>query len=239
MSLFEELDFESTPLGDISLRRREEPRLDGRILYEVKLGDEFLMSSLFVDAEVALSTLSLERLNRPNANIVVGGLGLGHTAAAALDDPTVASVRVIEVMAPVIRWHQHAMVPLGERLSNDPRCVFVLADFFSLAMSDSDGFDADKPDVKADVLLLDIDHSPVHWLNSGNAGFYSVSGLQKMARKINTGGLFGMWSNDPPDDRFVKLLEQVFDAVESHVVAFANPYSGGESTNSVYIAQVR
>jgi len=55
--IFEELDFQSTPLGDISLRRRSEPRLDNQIIYEVKLGDEFLMSSLFVEAEEQLSTL--------------------------------------------------------------------------------------------------------------------------------------------------------------------------------------
>ena len=49
---FEELDFQQTPLGDISLRRRSEPRPDGKILYEVKLGEEFLMSSLFTEAEI-------------------------------------------------------------------------------------------------------------------------------------------------------------------------------------------
>lgn len=238
MSLFEELDFESTPLGDISLRRREEPRLEGRVLYEVKLGDEFLMSSLFVEAEVALSTLALQRLGRKNSSIVVGGLGLGHTAAAVLDDTTVSSLKVIEVMAPVIRWHQNALVPLGKRLSEDPRCDFVLADFFALAMSDIGGFDIDHPDQKADALLLDIDHSPSHWLNPGNAGFYSKQGLLKMAAKIQPGGVFGLWSNDPPDSAFVALLDEVFVDTEAHVIAFANPYSGGESTNTVYLSGV-
>jgi hypothetical protein len=46
---FEELDFQQTPLGDISLRRRSELRLAGKIVYEVKLGDEFLMASLSSD----------------------------------------------------------------------------------------------------------------------------------------------------------------------------------------------
>ena len=50
---FEELDFQQTPLGDISLRRRSEPMVGGQIVYEVKLGDEFLMSSLFTAAEIA------------------------------------------------------------------------------------------------------------------------------------------------------------------------------------------
>ncbi len=238
MSIFEELDFESTPLGEVSLRRRQEPRLDGKMLYEVKLDDEFLMSSLFVDAEVALSTLALKILDRKQANVVVGGLGLGHTAAAVLDDPTVASLKVIEVMAPVIRWHQKELVPLGRRLCDDARCQFIHADFFALAMSDSSGFDINMPDEKADALLLDIDHSPSHWLNPGNADFYSQRGLKKMAGKIQSNGVFGLWSNDPPDDEFIALLDTVFHNSEAHVINFTNPYSGGESSNTVYIARI-
>ncbi len=82
--IFEELDFQKTPLGEISLRRRSEPRLDGKILYEVKLGDDFLMSSLFTDAEIQLSRLGLAALDGSELDIVVGGLGLGYTAVASL-----------------------------------------------------------------------------------------------------------------------------------------------------------
>ena len=59
---FEELDYQQTPLGEISLRRRAEPRLDGKIIYEVKLGEEFLMSSLFTAAEMALARPGLAAL---------------------------------------------------------------------------------------------------------------------------------------------------------------------------------
>ena len=81
----EELDFQPTPLGDISLRRRSEPRLDGLLIYEVKLGDEFLMSSLFVEGEAQLSRLALGTQDRSELDVVVGGLGLGYTAAAAME----------------------------------------------------------------------------------------------------------------------------------------------------------
>ena len=84
---FEELDYQKTPLGEISLRRRVEPRLEGEILYEVKLGDEFLMSSLFTHAEIQLARLGLAALEDAGLDIVVGGLGLGYTAVAALEDP--------------------------------------------------------------------------------------------------------------------------------------------------------
>lgn len=236
--LFEELDFQHTPLGDISLRRRAEARLDGKILYEVKLGDEFLMSSLFTEAEIQLARLALATLPGSDWDIVVGGLGLGYTAAAVLENPSVKSLRVIEVMPPVIDWHQRGLVPLGETLAGDPRCTLVLDDFFTAA-SASSGFDSGNLDRRFHAVLLDIDHSPSHWLNPGNGAFYSEQGLRDLADKLHPGGVFGLWSNDPPDKRFTQLLATVFESSEAHVVAFPNPYTGGESSNTIYLARMR
>jgi len=56
---FEELDYRRTPLGDLILRRRRVLSLEGREVFEVKLGDEFLMSSLFNEGEIALARLGL------------------------------------------------------------------------------------------------------------------------------------------------------------------------------------
>ncbi|MCH8163750.1 MAG: hypothetical protein IIA99_06645, partial [Proteobacteria bacterium] len=96
--VFEELDFQKTPLGEISLRRRSEPRLDGKILYEVKLGDDFLMSSLFTETEIQLSRLGFAALDGSELDIAVGGVGLGYTAVVTLEDPSVRTLMVIEVM---------------------------------------------------------------------------------------------------------------------------------------------
>lgn len=237
--IFEELDYQETPLGDISLRRRSEPRLDGKILYEVKLNDDFLMSSLFTEAEIQLARLGLAALKDNNhtndLDIVVGGLGLGYTAIAVLEDPKVRSLRVIDVMEPVIDWHQRGLVPLGEKLTSDPRCTLVHADFFEVATS-SGGFDPADPDRLVHAILLDIDHSPSHWLNSGNSTFYTESALQSMANKLHPGGVFGLWSNDPPEKEFINLLESVFESTESHIVTFPNPYTDSDSTNTVYTA---
>lgn len=238
-SLFEELDYQKTPLGDISLRRRSEPKLNGEILYEVKLNEDFLMSSLFTEAEIQLAKLGLAALKKirqkQSLDIVVGGLGLGYTAVAILEDPGIKSLRIIDVMAPVIDWHQKELVPLGKKLSSDPRCTFVHADFFELATS-SNGFNPTEPDRLINAILLDIDHSPSHWLNSRNSSFYTESALTKMADKLYPDGIFGLWSNDPPESEFTNLLESVFQFSESHIVTFTNPYTGGESTNTVYLA---
>ena len=234
---FEELDYQETPLGNISLRRRSEPRLEGKILYEVKLGDEFLMSSLFTEAEIQLAKLGLAELEGDDLDIVVGGLGLGYTAVAALENPSVRSLVVVEVMEPVIDWHRRGLVPLGESLVSDPRCTLVHADFFDVASSADLGFDRSDTNRQAHAVLLDIDHSPSHWLNPGNAAFYTPQGLRNLAEKLHPGGVFGLWSNDPPDSEFTDLLGSVFQSSEAHIVTFPNPYRGGESSNTVYLAR--
>ncbi len=234
---FEELDYQQTPLGDISLRRRSEPRLEGKILYEVKLGDEFLMSSLFTEAEIQLAKLGLAELEGSDLDIVVGGLGLGYTAVAALENPSVRSLIVVEVMQPVIDWHRQGLVPLGKQLASDPRCTLVHADFFDVASSAGMGFDRANTNRRVHAVLLDIDHSPSHWLNPGNSAFYTLQGLRNLAEKLHPGGVFGLWSNDPPDAGFTHLLDSVFQSSEVHVVTFPNPYRGGESSNTVYLAR--
>lgn len=233
---FEELDFQKTPLGEISLRRRAEPKLGGKLLYEVKLGEEFLMSSLFTTAEIELAKLGIAALEGNGLDIVVGGLGLGYTAVAVLDDARVGSLVVVEVMAPVIDWHRRGLVPLGKQLATDPRCTLIHPDFFALATASGGGFHGADPARRVHAVLLDIDHSPSHWLNPGNSAFYTAPALRKLADKFHPGGIFGVWSNDPPDAAFTRLLDSVFDSSESHVVSFDNPYSGGKSSNTVFLA---
>jgi spermidine synthase len=238
--IFEELDYVETDLGAISLRRRSEPRLDNLIIYEVKLGEEFLMSSLFVEAEEQLATLGLKRLlengHADNLNVVVGGLGLGYTALTALKNMNVRQLRTIDVMQPVINWHQAGILPVGDVLHSDKRSELIVGDFFALATDAQSGFMNDQP---VDAVLLDIDHSPSHWLNQQNSSFYSYESLSSVARKIKPAGVFALWSNELPDDAFVARLNQVFESTETHIVEFPNPYSGDKSTNSVYVSTVR
>ena len=233
--MFEELDYHETPLGAISLRRRSEPRLGGKILYEVKLGEEFLMSSLFVEAEEQLAVLALQSLNAKKLDVVVGGLGLGYTAAKVLENETVRSLLVIEALAPVISWHQLGLVPLQDKLALDARCSLVHGDFFKLAASPN-SFDSDNSGRLFHAVLLDIDHSPSHWLDSRNSAFYTDSGLTAVATSLHPGGVFGLWSNDLPDEAFTALLDEVFSSAKSHLVTFPNPYTGEESSSTIYLA---
>jgi len=236
---FEELDYQETPLGPVSLRRRMDPLL-AETVYEVKLDDEFLMSSRFHASEVALAKLGLAALEGSDWDVVVGGLGLGYTAAEALENQAVKSLTVIELLKPVIDWHRRGLVPMEDRLATDSRCELVQADFFAWAMSGES--EEGKPASEAPVdpvhaILLDVDHSPSHWLNPSNGAFYSVGGLRSLSEKLLPGGVFGLWSDDPPEERFVELLRQIFASAKAHVVSFPNPYLGGESSATIYVAQ--
>lgn len=233
--LFEEIDSQASPIGEISLRRRRIPALGDKDIYEVKLGEEFLMSSMFVDAEEALSELGLAAVQGENLSVVVGGLGLGYTAVAALKDERIKEQLVVDFLDTVIGWHQDELVPLGKILNADKRNRYVHGSFFDLAVEPEKGFDPESPAKKFDAILLDIDHSPTEYLAASNASFYCTQKLALMAEQLKPNGVFAMWSQNLPEASFEALLKTVFDTVESHVVSFDNPFQGNKSTNSVYV----
>ncbi len=228
----EELAYHKTDLGELILRRRIEPRLENREVFEVKLGEEFLMSSLFTEAEKELANLGLQGLTG-KLDVVVGGLGLGYTAVAALEFENVRSLLVIDKFQEVIDWHEQKLVPMGKILAEDERCELKQGDFFEMARS---GFDVSGKKRKFDAVLLDIDHSPKHYLDEKNESFYGVEGLYDLKRHLKTDGVFALWSNDTADEEFTKHLASVFGTASAHNVEFANPYTNSTSVNSVYVA---
>jgi spermidine synthase len=233
---FAELAWAQTPMGEITLRRRRDPVL-ARDVLEVRLGDEYLMSSAFTTAEIALADLGLGLLGHPGPlDVVVGGLGLGYTGVAALADPRVRSVLVVEALAEVIGWHRQGLIADSAPLVSDPRVELVHGDFFALTAAPA-GYDPGQPGRRFDVVLLDIDHSPRHLLSPAHAGFYSAQGIRGLAEHLHPGGVFALWSDDPPDEDLMSTLRTTLDEVAATPVAFPNPYTGGESSNTVYTAR--
>ena len=231
---FEELDYRPTPMGALSLRRRRSPS-SGIDVYEIKLGDEYLMSSQFTAAEIELARLGLAALDRSNLDVVVGGLGLGYTARAVLENARVRSLIVVDALAEVIEWHAQGLLPLGRDLTGDPRCRLVNGDFF--AMSDSAaGFDSAAPARRFDAVLVDIDHSPRNLLHPRHAALYGPEGLARLASHLHPGGVFALWSNDPPDDAFERDLAGAFATARAHVVTFNNLQGDPDASNTVYVA---
>lgn len=248
-------------MGDISLRRRVEPQLQVDV-WEVILGDEFLMTSLFTTGEIALADLGLAALSADDFDIlghdddldvlgqhddpgvldpiddlraldvVVGGLGLGYTARAALADERVVSVRVVDVLDEVIDWHRRHLTPLGAELTGDDRCELVHGDFFAMVAQGDERLGRNLH-----AILLDIDHSPRHVLHPTHAGLYEPGGLRKLAALLRPGGVFALWSNEPPDAEFVVSLDVVFDTATAEIVTFWNFYQERDATSTIYIAR--
>ena len=230
---FEELDRQTTPMGEISLRRRLEPTLKVDV-FEVKLGDEFLMSSLFTTGERALAQLGLAAVSGDKLDVVIGGLGLGYTAREALDDERVHTLQVIDALAEVIEWHHRHLVPLGAAITQDPRCHLIHGNFFSM-IADGLELEPGQP-TRVDAILLDIDHSPRHLLHPSHTTFYEPDGIRQLGRHLRPGGVFALWSNDPPDTDFLTVLRGEFATGEARIVTFPNFYTGIDAESTIYVA---
>lgn len=224
---FAELDWASTPWGTLSLRRRWDA-VTRRDVHEVKLDDDFLMSSQFTVTERELASLGLAAVEGDGLRVLVGGLGLGYTAWEALRDPRVGDLVVIEALDRVIDWHRRDLFPDTQGLARDPRVHLVHDDFFDLVRTR-------RWQHPVDVLLVDIDHAPDRVLRGDHADFYTAGGQAAAAAMLTPGGAFALWSDEPPQPEMVALMMGAFDDARPHVVGFDNPLTGGVSSCTVYL----
>ncbi len=224
----QELDWGDTPWGAISLRRRWDSVTE-RNVHEVKLGDDFLMSSQFTTGERELARIGLAALTGRSLTVMVGGLGLGYTAMAALEDERVTELTVVEALQMVISWHERDLMPDTQGLAADPRVRLVLDDFFDVVR-------ARRADRTYDAVLLDIDHAPDWLLREDHGDLYTVEGFARVGAMLADGGAFALWSDEPPEPEVVRRMGEIFEHADAHVVSFPNPLTGGESANTVYLA---
>ena len=237
MLLFEEIAFRQTPIGELSLRRRR-LSADGEDIWEIKLNDGYLMSSRFVDGEIALADLALPMARGERLDVVVGGLGLGYTAEAALRDPRVGALAVVELIPEVIEWHREHLLPLGEKVADNPRCRLLQGDFFELARS-STGFFPDQPVRLHDAILIDIDHSTTHFIDPATVDFYSVEALEAVSRRLKPSGIFALWSTDAEEPVFLESMRECFAEVRVERVEFDTPYRDKPAFNLIYLGRKR
>lgn len=234
--MFEEIAYHRTRIGELSLRRRR-VRRDGEDIWEIMLDGGYLMSSRFVEGEIALAELALNSVIGSQLHVAVGGLGLGYTAKAVLENPRVVSLRVIEMIPEVIEWHHRALVPLGADLTSDPRCRLVEGDFFRMfgVGSTVDTWVSER----LDAILVDIDHSTRHLIEAKSADFYGQPALLAMAQHLRRGGVFALWSSGSEDASFVAAMSDVFDEVRAERIEFPNPYRDEPAFNIVYLGTRR
>jgi len=219
---------EETPIGMIALRRRELLSEPGTVITEITLDHEFLMSSYNTASERALAHSAIEMHGGSNLDVLVGGLGLGYTAHAALASEQVSSVEVVEFLPPVIAWVKNGLVPLSSELMADPRFVVRQGDVYA-------GL-AESPGRRFDVIIIDVDHSPDERLGEVNGSFYSDAGLQLAKQHLEIGGVLGVWSY-AEHTPFADALRRVFGEVRVEPVSFYNPIAEEDESNWLFFAR--
>lgn len=180
----------------------------------------FLMDTRSGASERLLAEAALAGRTRP-CRVLVGGLGVGFTLAAALAHPACTAVTVVEVEAAVIRWQRRHLGRLVGDPLEDPRSRTVCADLVGWLATDHSTYD---------VLCLDIDNGPGWTVTEANAGLYTEAGLDLLAGRLAPRGTVAVWSAaaDPP---FAARLARRFGRLREHHV----PVPRGEP-DVVYLA---
>jgi spermidine synthase len=218
--LFEILDCPETPIGVLILRRRELLGRPGTIVTEVTIDHELLMSSLNTDSERALADRALEwhAGAEEGLRVLVGGLGLGYTAAAALASPRVAHVEVVDRLPEVIGWLRRGLLPLSEQLNADERLLLSEGDVYARLLAPPAG-------APFDLVLIDVDHSPQERLAPGSEPFYTAAGLARVREHLAEGGVLAVWSTDD-DAPFRAALRTAFAEERHEQVEWVNQLIG-------------
>ena len=169
-----------------------------------------LMNSRAHDSEEALATESCKRIaKRPKARVLIGGLGMGYTLAAALKQlQPDAEVTVAELMHAVIGWNRGPLADLAGRPLEDPRTHVHQGDVAKLLQRPRNGFD---------TILLDVDNGPEGLTSDDNDWLYSADGLNTSYQALRRGGILGVWSAGP-DRGFTHRLNKIGFRVDVHTV---------------------
>lgn len=207
--------------GELTLFRREDEfsiRLSG------VRGE--LMNSRLYNSEQELATLGCAHIKHSDqAQVLVGGLGMGYTLAAALACVTAkAQVTVAELIPEVVEWNQG---PLGDCAGNplqDERCQLRLGDIAELIKLEQPTFDA---------ILLDVDNGPEGITHSNNNWLYSNRGLEALHNSLRPEGMLAVWSAGA-DSMFVIQLKKAGFTVEVRTVR-ARPGKG--SRHTIFLAK--
>jgi spermidine synthase len=197
--------------------------------FSIMLGNIELMNSRLSGSEEALAALVCERIQaRPQARILIGGLGMGFTlrrALAVLDQK--ARITVAELVPAVVAWARGPMAEVFGASLTDPRVGIEETDVGRLIRSGRSSYDA---------ILLDVDNGPQGLSRAANDWLYQKAGLSAARMALRPGGVLAVWSSGP-DRHFAPRLRRVGFHVDE-VRLRANGSRGG-ARHVVWIAMRR
>ena len=196
MTDLEILDHADTSIGVVYLGRRQ---LAGEWVYQIHIEHELLMSSVnpFSERELSCLALAYHQGDRP-LSVLVGGLGLGYTAQAALQNTQVESLRVAEKMDFIIGWMRDGKLPLSAELAADDRLQIAQTDVYADLLG--------RAQTTYDLILVDVDHAPDSLLSDASAPFYTIEGQARVAAHLAPGGVLAVWSATPSES-FAEVMK--------------------------------
>jgi spermidine synthase len=190
--------------------------------FSIRLAGSVLMTSRSHGSEDLLATLALRGLKTRSPRVLVGGMGMGFTARAALDHMgPEGRVVVAELIPPVVEWNRTGPLgpPAGNPLS-DPRCSVELGDVQAAIA---------KAPAAYDAILLDVDNGPNAFTQKANSGLYSKKGLALTRAALRRGGVYALWSASP-EEWFIRRL---------HEAGFVGRMEKAGPRHVVFVATVR
>ncbi|MFT5135195.1 MAG: spermidine synthase [Arenicella sp.] len=207
--------------GELTLSQR-----DGDFAIQLKGVHGELMSSRMYCSEVALAELGCAHIQElENAKVLVGGMGMGFTLAAALKATSLsADVLVAELVPEIIEWNKGPLGEVADRPLDDNRTRVYLGDVGELFISKQETYDA---------ILLDVDNGPEAFTHDDNSELYSMEGLHAIRETLRPNGVLAVWSawHDP---RFTKKLKKARFKVSFKTV---RAHKGKGSKHTIYLAQ--
>lgn len=196
--------------------------------YEIRFGEEQLMGSWAHLSEKALATIVAQRLGVRARRVLIGGLGMGFTLAAARAAfPATSAIVVAELVPKVEVWARgHLAHIFGDSLA-DSRVSVEIGDVHDVIVEQPNGFDA---------ILLDVDNGPEGLISLANDRLYCNWGLNAARAALRPGGLLAVWSSFPDEDFAKRLTRAGFDVEEKWI-----PTGGGpkETPHLIWIAAQR
>ena len=198
--------------------------------YEILFGEEQLMGSWAYRSEEALATLVADRLGARADRVLIGGLGMGFTLAAARAAfPRDTSIIVAELVPRVVDWARGHLTHLFGPSLADPRVSIEVRDVHDAIAGQTRAYDA---------ILLDVDNGPDGLINLANERLYCNWGLNAAHAALREGGMLAVWSAYPDRDFAVRLRAARFDVEEvcvdggndddpPHIIWLATKRAGG------------
>ena len=194
--------------------------------WQVHTGPTLLMSNAEHHSEDALATLAIAKAGTVE-RVLIGGLGMGYTLRAALNElGTSAAVVIAETSSALVRWNRTYLAHLADRPLDDPRVQLKMGDV---------GDRIAEAHADYDVILLDVDNGPDALVHSTNDRLYGIEGCHAALGALRPGGVLAVWARNHDEDYLQRLREAGFDA-ESITIP---PITQDFPTYTVFLAKRR